>query len=231
MSDLAERYELKFIFDDAKLSQAMCWLDTCTSFRPSFPMRKVNSLYFDDISYQSVRDNLAGISHRKKTRLRWYGETATGETSDLVLELKIKNGRLGHKEFFPLNNATDLRTVSATDMGSFIETSLNDGGNTCPLFNDYLFPTLLVEYSRQYYEDNQGIRVTIDKSIQFYNPVPSISILEGNVAAYPFYIMEIKFPINMKNTVSKLLKNLHFTPKRHSKYLTGLASFGIASYI
>lgn len=231
MTGPQERYELKFIFDEAKFTQAMCWLNSDTSFRHSFPIRKVNSLYFDDVSYQSVRDNLAGISRRKKTRLRWYGNTETGNIDGLVLERKIKNGRLGHKELFPLKNTKDIRTINVSDMTSFIEANLDDSGKTFPLFNDYLFPTLLVEYSRQYFEDNQGIRLTIDESIQFRNPTPSASVLDGNVAAYPFYIMEIKFPVNMKNTVSKLLKHLHFTPKRHSKYLTGLSSFGIASYI
>ena len=78
MNNHKDRYELKFIFDEAKLSQARHWLDTNTSFKETFPKRRINSLYFDDICYQSVRDNLAGISHRKKTRLRWYGDIQSG---------------------------------------------------------------------------------------------------------------------------------------------------------
>ena len=36
----------------------------------------------------------------------------------------------------------------------------------------------------------------------------------------------IKFNPDMKDTVSELIKPLHITPKRHSKYLTGLAMLG-----
>ena len=237
MKEQADRYELKFIFDEAKLSHALHWMETLTSFKSSFPTRLVNSLYFDDISYQSVRDNLAGIAHRQKNRLRWYGDTSTGDINGLAMELKIKNGRLGHKKIFPLQDSTNLLSLTVADIGEFIESSLRTNTSTSPppqnplVFTDYLIPTLLVEYSRDYFEDNKGIRITIDSAINFRSPIQSATISDGPTAAYPFYILEIKFPIEMKYYVSNLIRPLHFIPKRHSKYLTGLSCFGIANYI
>jgi len=235
MSQHVDRYELKFIFDEAKLSQAMHWLHAHTSFRYSFPIRKVNSLYFDDISYQSVRDNLAGIAHRKKTRLRWYGDTSSGEIDGLVLEFKIKNGRLGHKKTLPLNITDKFLATKVADISRLVESSLSSVRSEAkysPLvFKDYLIPTLLVEYAREYYEDNHGVRITIDSTITFRSPIASANVSGGLLSAYPHYIMEIKFPIEMKAYVSELLRPLHFTPKRHSKYLAGLSCFGIANYI
>ena len=43
--------------------------------------------------------------------------------------------------------------------------------------------------------------------------------------------MDIKFNPDMKDTVSELIKPLHITPKRHSKYLTGLAMLGYVVYL
>jgi len=43
--------------------------------------------------------------------------------------------------------------------------------------------------------------------------------------------MEIKFKPSMKETVAELIRPLHITPKRHSKYLIGLAVLGYAVYI
>ena len=43
--------------------------------------------------------------------------------------------------------------------------------------------------------------------------------------------MEIKFAPEMKNQVAKLIKPLNISPKRHSKYLIGLAKLGYAVYI
>ena len=68
------RYELKFILDDIELTRAMKWLYTYTSAQERYHKRKVNSLYFDDLNFTSVIDNLAGLPYRSKNRLRWYGE-------------------------------------------------------------------------------------------------------------------------------------------------------------
>jgi SPX domain protein involved in polyphosphate accumulation len=88
------RYEIKFILDNSKLADAMQWLYNNTSAVRSYDNRIVNSIYFDDISFSSVRDNLAGISKRKKLRLRWYGHQ---KNSYPIFEIKTKNGRLGKK--------------------------------------------------------------------------------------------------------------------------------------
>ena len=49
--------------------------------------------------------------------------------------------------------------------------------------------------------------------------------------SYPFNVMEIKFKPSMKEAVTELIRPLHMTPKRHSKYLVGLAKLGYATYI
>ena len=40
-------------------------------FSVQYPKRKINSLYFDDLNYSSINENLDGISEKKKYRIRW----------------------------------------------------------------------------------------------------------------------------------------------------------------
>ena len=66
------RYEIKFVLDNARLADVMQWLYNNTTANKSYDNRIVNSIYFDDVGFSSVRDNLAGTAQRNKFRLRWY---------------------------------------------------------------------------------------------------------------------------------------------------------------
>ena len=66
------RYEIKFVLDNSRLADAMQWLYNNTTANKSYENRVVNSIYFDDVGFSSVRDNLSGITQRNKLRLRWY---------------------------------------------------------------------------------------------------------------------------------------------------------------
>ena len=43
-------------------------------FKEQYQNRKVNSIYFDDLNYSSIKQNLDGVSDKKKYRIRWYGD-------------------------------------------------------------------------------------------------------------------------------------------------------------
>ena len=45
------RYEIKFVLDNARLSDAMQWLYNETTASKAYDNRTVNSIYFDDLSY------------------------------------------------------------------------------------------------------------------------------------------------------------------------------------
>jgi hypothetical protein len=99
------------------------------------------------------------------------------------------------------------------------------------IFDEYLVPTLQVNYEREYYETHDDIRITIDQNIQFSDTQLHTTLDENSSFPYPFKVMEIKFKPSMKKTVAELIRPLHITPKRHSKYLIGLAMLGYAVYI
>ena len=220
------RYEIKFVLDNSRLSDAMQWLYNETTAIKTYDNRKVNSIYFDDVGFSSVRDNLAGISQRNKLRLRWYGEQ---KHTLPIFEVKTKNGRLGCKTTYPIQSIENsLMKLNIDKITSKCISGLEEQNI---VFDEHLVPTLQVNYEREYYETHEGIRITIDQNIQFSDTQLHTTLDENNSFPYPFSVMEIKFKPSMKNTVAKLIKPLHITPKRHSKYLVGLAMLGYVTYI
>jgi SPX domain protein involved in polyphosphate accumulation len=220
------RYEIKFVLDNARLADAMKWLYNETTASRTYDNRTVNSIYFDDVGFSSVRDNLAGVSQRNKFRLRWYGDQ---EYSVPIFEVKTKNGRLGRKTTYPINSIKDnLKELNVDNVTSKCAKDLLKHNI---VFDEHLVPTLQVNYEREYYETHDGIRITIDQNIQFSDTQLHSSLNENNSFPYPFQVMEVKFTPNMKEIVSELIRPLHITPKRHSKYLIGLAMLGYAVYI
>ena len=70
----------------------------------------MNSIYLDTNSLKALRDNVEGVARRKKTRVRWYGETL-GYIKKPVLEHKINQRFLGRKEHFHLPAFTSIKNM------------------------------------------------------------------------------------------------------------------------
>ena len=220
------RYEIKFVLDNARLADVMQWLYNNTSANKSYDNRMVNSIYFDDVDFSSVRDNLAGIAQRNKLRLRWYGNQ---KNSLPIFEVKTKNGRLGNKTTYPINSIKN--NIMKLNIDQITSKCIKDLAMHDIIFDKHIVPTLQVNYDREYYETHDNIRITIDQDIKFLDTQLHAILNENNSFSYPFQVMEIKFEPSMKDKVAKLIKSLHITPKRHSKYLIGLAILGYAVYI
>ena len=224
------RYEVKFVLNEREYSHALSWMSAIGVKKP-FPGRTVNSLYFDNIFQESVKTNLAGISKRNKTRLRWYGDNFSS-TLKPVLEIKSREGRLGSKRAYHMPfSIASLESKKLNDIAkeTFNKEFLNS--NFHKELQDYLVPMLLVKYSREYFANVDGIRITVDKKIRFFQTVQNQTLDSLKPVNYSNFIVEVKFPQNLKNNVANILRPLQLTPKRHSKYLTGLSMLGYTKYI
>ena len=220
------RYEIKFVLDNAKLSHCMKWLLYQTSAIRAFDNRIVNSIYFDDLSYSSVRDNLAGISDRNKFRLRWYGN---GDDEGPLFEIKSRNGRLGAKTIYHIKSLK--KNILSENFDYITGECFKELERQNIIFDKYLAPTLQVKYEREYFETFNGIRITIDQEICFSDIQLYSKINENNKYTYPLKVMEIKFDPRIKDAVTDLIRPLNLTPRRHSKYLIGLSMLGYTKYI
>mgnify|MGYP001224882593 CR=1 FL=1 len=224
------RYEIKLVLNEREFTQVLLWLDIIGA-KKKFADRKVNSLYYDNIAQEAIKHNLAGFANRNKVRLRWYGDNLL-LSSDLQLEIKYREGRLGSKIKHPISiNMRDFNNCFVSKISDEIFKKIRFSNLKHSSINDYLVPMLLVKYQRKYFEIINGLRITIDNKIQFYDASQNIKLNSLRAINYSPYVVEIKFSNDYKNQVSNLLKPTLLTPKRHSKYLAGLAILGYISYV
>ena len=221
------RYEIKFILDTEQSSKFHFLLSSLTSMSKAFPDRLVNSIYYDDSSFSSIQDNLMGISHRQKMRLRWYGDNVLDKRA--IFEIKKRNGRLGCKdsvEIEPLDGA--VMELPLHEISKIMFENLASKGK---IFYQHLYPALQVSYKREYFSSVEGIRITLDKNISFSNPHLYKNISTNSQINYPLSILEIKFSPQHKTQAHSIIKSFDLTPKRHSKYIAGMAALVLASYV
>ena len=166
------------------------------------------------------------IAQRNKLRLRWYGNQ---KNSLPIFEVKTKNGRLGKKTAYPMKSIKN--NIMELNIDKITSKCIKDLAMHDIILDEHIVPTLQVNYEREYYETHDNIRITIDQDIKFLDTQLHSILNENNSSSYPFQLMEIKFEPSMKEAVAKLIKPLHITPKRHSKYLIGLAVLGYTVYI
>jgi hypothetical protein len=225
---IKNRYEIKFVLNELEYSEVKYFLKKIKSFN-SFPQRNVNSLYFDSLDFNSVKDNITGVSERKKMRFRWY------EKSEFSPRIEIKNrfSRVGSKNTYLIDsvNLEDLKVLSAREFKNKLFKNLNFKNKENAFFYKYFIPTLSVTYDRDYYETNSGLRITIDSEIKFQPVSLGRPINFHKKINYPNKVMELKFPIELKDHVQELIRSLNLIPKRHSKYLIGLSKIGYCHYV
>jgi hypothetical protein len=220
------RYEIKFILNEEELSEAFSFIKSEGAFK-AYPDRNINSLYFDTLQFDSIRDNLAGISNRQKVRLRWYEKFINNEPA--IFEIKKRIGRLGCKEKYEIKDLTNsnIYDKSLNEIKNILFENIFKNQN---ILDEIYLPTLLVNYDREYYETDI-FRITLDKNISYSNVTLHNILTHYTPLEYKGHILELKFKPNVKDIISKKIKYLNLIPKRHSKYLVGMAMLGHSSYV
>jgi hypothetical protein len=221
-----KRHEVKLVLNDQELSIFRLWQINHTSIIQSYDSRIVNSIYYDDDANSSVSDNISGISKRQKFRVRWYGSDVAEKPT---LEIKTRVNKTGLKmnlDFPEENNS--IQTLGLSEIGNIFELVLR---KQFPNFSLNLNPKIQVSYGREYYEDTRGLRITIDQNINFCDVSRADKPFSGVIIPYSQNVIEFKFIADLYPMVCDLLRMTNFLPKRHSKYLIGLAKIGQVNYV
>lgn len=217
------RFERKFYIENHSLHQIENEiLRHPALFREVYYPRQVNNIYFDNISMKGFVDNVEGVSDRKKSRVRWYGETF-GLIEKPVLEYKIKKGLLGRKEHFPLSPFVIDQQSDTQNLLS----SLNNSDVPQRIVHEMgsLKPKLLNNYKRKYYLSADGrFRLTIDTEMKFMQP-DNIHIgfnwkkLDEHNA-----VMELKYSSgdNDDKEARDIANKFSFRMTKNSKYVNGI---------
>ncbi|MDF1798723.1 MAG: VTC domain-containing protein [Planctomycetota bacterium] len=189
------RYEVKMVAQAAfypKLRMHMR-LDR-SAIRQLYPPRRIQSVYFDTHTGQALEENLAGISHREKVRLRWYGSETLGVQA--TLERKVRENMLGWKELLKIAAPVDVEGVPRRAFRDALRPHLTAAWND--LMAKDMLPVQWVVYDREYYATEAAtgpIRITIDRALRTYDqrnrrslssrfrsPVPDVMIVEAKCA-------------------------------------------------
>ena len=161
-----------------------------------YKTRKVNSIYFDNFSYDMFNQSEEGVVPRKKIRIRWYEDI-----NEFVLEKKISGieGRFKTTDKLPIySNVNEILKATLFD-------------------RDYgaIHPALIVSYNRDYYTF-KNMRITFDSNINYKNIKLSPSIEYKD----PERVVEIK--TSMECGDDFIEKSIPYPISRFSKYSRGL---------
>ncbi len=218
------RSEIKVPINENFIFQFDNWKNFENKISRPYEDRQVNSVYFDDEEYVTAHDNLAGISNRRKYRIRWYGD----ETKNFSYEIKIKKNNLGKKIILKSENeSTKLENLFSFKNDFFKKDKNKFFLNYIENLN--LKPKMQISYLRSYFLYEGKVRITYDQKIEY----SLANQFEINKSKFKdtMNVVEIKFDPKDFNLALELINDSKFLPKRFSKYLRGLYLSGLANYI
>lgn len=219
------RIEIKYVVNSNILNKFIYEINKY-GFMKIYPFRYINSLYYDDLLLSSVTENLAGITPRNKYRVRWYFSKYESKEFGWQFEKKIKNGELGYKKICKLKK--DFYKENDFSYNNLV----SNNKNISNLVNINIEPKLICNYLRNYYENNTGIRITVDSNIKFKNFSQKNNIKDLGLWQYSnFYIIELKFSPERRSNIPEIIKNFPLTSSRCSKYLLAHSKLNGFKYI
>ena len=219
--DLDWRYERKFAIEHMSLSEAEnIILSNSMFFSEVYYKRQVNNIYLDSIYMDAYYTNVEGLGHRKKYRVRWYGDLFS-KIERPILEVKVKQGIVGSKYKYKLHEF-ELDRLFQTKMLEQVFSKSNLPENVKFELSS-VDPTLINSYSRKYYMSaNEKYRVTIDTSLEYFavqrgfNNIVSSSSQRG-------IVIEIKYSVENDEHVDRITQLFPFRLSRSSKYVQGIS--------
>jgi hypothetical protein len=218
------RNEIKIPIDKNFNSYFDKWKDFENKISRPYKDRYISNIYYDE-NFKTAKDNLSGISNRRKYRIRWYDNKFHKHT----YEIKIKKNNLGKKISLM---AEGNKHLNIENLFSFNNEFLKKKENKFFLEHVDSFdlePQIQVNYLRSYFLYEGKIRITFDQKIN-YLLVNKFNFYQNKVED-SMNVIEIKFSPENTKLALELIKDSKFVPKRFSKYLRGLYLMGIANYI
>lgn len=223
MTEPEFRFEIKYTTAATALPEVLAAVRTHPAgFRTAYETRQVNSLYFDTADWEDLSLNLAGVAHRAKLRLRWYG--ADLGTCRGRLEVKEKRGELGRKLTARLGDPLLLRGRPWSVITA--ELRRRDLGALAPRCARHDRPTLLGRYDRRYFVSADGCaRLTVDTGIRAFDQAgrhePNLTRARP---AEDLLVVELKGDADRQRYLAEVATRLPLRRGAHSKYVHGLVA-------
>jgi len=213
MNNKIKRFERKWIFNSNNhIALINTIIRSDLFFREQYVARDVNSIYFDTKNYLSIRQNLDGISEKKKIRIRWYGDNNI--ICNPSVEIKSKKGFETKKETILINEIDGCKIYDYRNL-ELISKKLN----LLLKSKKTIYPILTTNYTREYFISLNGkIRATIDYNLKsnFLKNLSQIEIVKNfkNIC-----ILELKYPTSLDRYVRKNIQNISLRLTKNSKFI------------
>jgi SPX domain protein involved in polyphosphate accumulation len=217
------RYEIKFVAPELEYPRLLLWLRQHPScFFNEYPDRQVNNVYFDSHNHRSYEDNISGASSRIKVRYRWYGTSV--EPAKGCLEIKCKRNQFNWKIIYEVDGVFSGREKSWRDMQSHLTEQLPVEARHWLKVNPV--PVLINRYQRKYFATKgRKVRVTLDSDLCIFDQTRSSNPNYSFQANIPkTFVLEVKFPRELRETASHIIRDIPIRVSRHSKYIVGFHS-------
>jgi SPX domain protein involved in polyphosphate accumulation len=210
MKNKIKRFERKWLFKSNNfLALINALIRSNLFFRTQYPPRDVNSVYFDTYNYTSIRQNLDGVSNKKKIRIRWYGKK--NKMINPMIEIKSKKGFETKKENIKIKELDNIELNNLDKIKNQLNKKLKSKKNITPILSTH--------YEREYLISLNGkIRATVDYNLKsiFLNNLSQIDITKNfkNIC-----ILELKYSTNLDKYVRKNLKDISLRLSKNSKFV------------
>ena len=200
------RIEKKFVlgkFKDDFLKKFLL----INGFTKQYPDRKISSIYLDTSNYDFARDNINGVSERKKIRFRWYNN----DTKKIFFEEKNK------KNFLVWKNVKEIKLLNGEKK---LIKELKEFFFSIKFKNNHNFNfkfILKTDYQRTYWiSDDKKFRATIDTEI-------NASSLENFLKPIylPDTVLEFKFSPEYESEFRYFFnsRSYQLRSQKYSKYI------------
>ena len=215
------RYERKFLIEDMhpRQVQEIIRLHPALFVIP-FPPRFINNIYLDTPDLDNYHANVNGDMQRQKMRIRWYGEFLA-EVLKPVLEIKLKQGLVGHKLSFPLAAFDPKKRLDKHSLKKLFRESHLPAHILETLLR--LEPVLVNRYYRWYYVTPcSAYRLTVDTNLSYYQFRPLRNPFRYKSRDQKHTILELKYGTQQENLAGRIAAALPFSMTRSSKYIMGI---------
>jgi hypothetical protein len=206
----SQRLERKFVMSPGQGLLGSSILKSFGFFE-KYSSRKVNSIYFDDIDLNCLRENINGNANRDKLRFRFYDTNFFSAK----IEIKHKRSSVGYKTTMPLKGC-------ASSIDELIAISQMWCDNN---LSKKFHAASIVSYTRRYFEDKNGFRATIDTGVSGYRILGSRPC-KRNVPTYE--VIELKYPLSLDSRFRDIypkIQNIAMRNTKCSKYTNSMMNF------
>tara|TARA_B100000073_G_scaffold68888_1_gene50836 strand:- start:736 stop:1407 length:672 start_codon:yes stop_codon:yes gene_type:complete len=214
---LEKRIEKKFVLGKYKDDFIKKYL-LINGFTKHYPDRIITSIYLDTLNYNFAKDNINGVSERRKIRFRWYNN----KTNQIFIEEKNKQNFQVWKNINKIDSFHENIDL-IKKIKNYIYTN-----NISILKNNNYKIILKTNYKRSYWiSHNKKIRATIDKDIN------ATSLNNLNKAIYfSDTILEFKYSPDNENYFRNFFNktNYKLRNQKYSKYVRSFVALENSGY-